>query len=263
MLVGSGAALVLAAGGATAGAAIAGTGPIDGSGVIHGCWTNAEIGGSHVLVLQDAGASCPKGTTAISWNQQGSAGPAGSAGAAGPQGDTGAPGPAGPAGPAGPQGPAGAGLSSFDSVSGLPCTVVGVAGKIALSYDSSQTASLTCQVKQDYPVGNQPQAVAFDGSHIWVVSPGANSVTKLNPDGSVAGTFSVDSPAGIARDGTHMWVTSYSDNTVTELNLDGTAVGTFPAGEGPNAIAFDGTHMWIANNAGNDVTEFNPARNRL
>jgi hypothetical protein len=60
MLVGSGAALVLAAGGATAGAAIAGSGPVDGAGVIHGCWTNAEIGGSHVLVLQDSGTSCPR-----------------------------------------------------------------------------------------------------------------------------------------------------------------------------------------------------------
>ena len=72
-------ALALVAGGTAAGAAITG-GPVDGSGVIHGCWTNAAINGTHVFVLQDAGTACPKGTTAISWNQRGPAGPAGLAG---------------------------------------------------------------------------------------------------------------------------------------------------------------------------------------
>jgi hypothetical protein len=101
-------ALVLVAGGTAAGAAVA-AGPVDGSGVIHGCYTNAAINGSHALVLQDAATNCPRGTTAISWNVQGPAGPAGpagAAGAAGPAGPTGPPGPSGPAGPSGPPGPA-------------------------------------------------------------------------------------------------------------------------------------------------------------
>ena len=112
------AALALVAGGTAAGAAIA-SGPIDSQGVIHGCWTNAAINGTHVFVMQDAGTNCPKGTTAISWNQTGPQGPAGAAGRAGatgpagpagpvgntgPAGPIGAPGPTGPAGPAGPVG---------------------------------------------------------------------------------------------------------------------------------------------------------------
>jgi hypothetical protein len=96
--------LALVAGGTAAGAAIA-SGPVDGNGVIHGCWTNGAINGTHVFVLQDAGTSCPKGTTAISWNQTGPQGPAGPAGPAGPVGATG---PAGPVGNTGPAGPAGA-----------------------------------------------------------------------------------------------------------------------------------------------------------
>jgi Collagen triple helix repeat (20 copies) len=95
------AALALVAGGTAAIAAIA-SGPVDSSGVIHGCWTNAAVNGTHVFVLQDAGTTCPKGTTAISWNQAGPAGPAG------PTGATGGTGPAGPAGPIGPTGAAGA-----------------------------------------------------------------------------------------------------------------------------------------------------------
>jgi hypothetical protein len=122
ILISAGAGLVLLAAGTTAGAAIAG-GPVDGSGVIHGCWTNAAVNGTHVFVLQDAGTNCPKGTTAISWNQKGSAGPAGPAGAAGPAG------PAGPAGATGPEGtkgdtggpgPAGADGSTVLNGSGAP-----------------------------------------------------------------------------------------------------------------------------------------------
>lgn len=109
IVMSGGAALALVAAGTAAGAAIA-AGPVDGSGVIHGCWTNAALNGSHAFVLQDAGTTCPKGTAAISWNQQGPAGPTGATGPQGPAGQTGATGATGPQGPAGqtgPQGPAG------------------------------------------------------------------------------------------------------------------------------------------------------------
>jgi len=114
VLIATGATVALVAGSTTAYAAIAG--PIDGAGVIHGCWTNAAVNGTHVFVLQDASTTCPKGTTAISWNQQvatgpagpaGATGPAGPAGTAGPKGDTGAAGPTGPPGATGPAGPKG------------------------------------------------------------------------------------------------------------------------------------------------------------
>lgn len=88
------AALALVAAGTAAGAAIASS-PVSNSGVIDGCYTNAEVNGSHVFVLQDQGRNCPKGSTAISWNQTGPAGPAGATGPAGPSGPTGAAGSAG------------------------------------------------------------------------------------------------------------------------------------------------------------------------
>jgi hypothetical protein len=81
-LVIGGAAAALLAAGTAAGAAIAAS-PIDSSGVIHGCYTTQALNGSHVFVLQDAGTSCPRGTTAISWNQQGPQGPPGQNGANG------------------------------------------------------------------------------------------------------------------------------------------------------------------------------------
>jgi hypothetical protein len=79
------AALALVAGGTAAGAAIA-SGPVSSSGVIDGCYTNAEVNGSHAFVLQDQGTACPSGTTAIEWNQTGPQGPQGPQGPAGTSG---------------------------------------------------------------------------------------------------------------------------------------------------------------------------------
>ena len=79
--------LFLLAGG-TAAAAQIGGGPVDSSGVIHGCYITHAVKGSHRFRLQNAHRSCPKGTTAISWNRTGPAGPAGAAGPAGPPGSS-------------------------------------------------------------------------------------------------------------------------------------------------------------------------------
>ena len=152
VIIAAGAALALVAGGTAAGAAVA-SGPTDSSGVIHGCYTNQALNGSHVFVLQDTGTSCPKGSTAISWNQTGPAGPAGAsgpkgdtgpagaigapgptgpAGPAGPAGNTGPPGPAGPAGATGPAGPAGSNGSTVLNGTGAPASAVGTDGDFYL-----------------------------------------------------------------------------------------------------------------------------------
>lgn len=91
VLIGTGAAVALVAGGTAAYAVTAG--PIDSSGVIHGCYTTVATNGSHKIVLQNVSRSCPSGTTAITWNQKGPAGPQG---IQGPPGPVGQPGPAGP-----------------------------------------------------------------------------------------------------------------------------------------------------------------------
>jgi len=126
-------------GAGVAGAAIASSGPVDSSGVVHGCYSNAEVNGSHAFVLQDAGTTCPKGTTAISFNQTG---PAGSAGPSGPPGPTGAAGSPGPSGPPGT-------VSSLDSLNGIPCD--SGAGTTQVSYGSGGTITLTCATASPSP----------------------------------------------------------------------------------------------------------------
>jgi pilus assembly protein FimV len=107
------AALALVAGGTAAGAAIA-AGPIDSSGVIHGCYYPANQHGSSRIVLQDSAISCPAGATPITWNQTGPQGPQGATGAAGPQGPT------GPAGTAGATGTPGTGATVAQLAAGDP-----------------------------------------------------------------------------------------------------------------------------------------------
>jgi hypothetical protein len=129
----TGAAVVaLLSGGAAAGAAA--VGPIDSSGVIHGCYYPANTNGSRKIVLQNTGTNCPRGTSAIKWNRTGPAGPAG------PAGPPGIPGvsqaytyyrvyPAG-AGPEIP--PAGSSPQSMDSLS-LPAGAYQVSATVNLA----------------------------------------------------------------------------------------------------------------------------------
>jgi hypothetical protein len=136
-------ALALVAGGTAAGAAIA-SGPVDSSGVVHGCYTTNAIKGSHFFVLQDAGTSCPRGATAIMWNQQGAQGPQGS------------PGPQGVAGPQGPAGTSGwSGQVQFTENS----TATGIASAEILS----QAGPSTLSVKID---PNNPEGMIFTGDNL-------------------------------------------------------------------------------------------------
>jgi hypothetical protein len=123
--------------------------------------------------MQDTGTTCPKGSTAVSWNQQGPAGATGPQGPAGSDGHTvlsgnGAPGSsagsdgdfyfdtaasvlygpkAGGTWPGtgvsltGPAGPAG-GTSSLDDLNGVPCK--NGAGNTAVGYDASGNVAIQC-----------------------------------------------------------------------------------------------------------------------
>src|SRR6476660_3769140 len=106
ILIAAAAGLALAGGGTALGAVVAPS-PVDTTGVIHGCWTNRAVNGTHSVVLANAGATCPGGTTAITWNRTGPTGAPGLPGPRGATGAVGAGGPAGPVGPAGATGPAG------------------------------------------------------------------------------------------------------------------------------------------------------------
>jgi Collagen triple helix repeat (20 copies) len=210
-LLTAGVATMLVAGAGTALAA-ASASPVDSSGVIHGCWTNGELNGSHVFVLQDAGTSCPKGTTAISWNQAGTPGPQGPAGMAGPAGSTGATGLTGPAGAtgatgaSGQAGPAGADGNTVLNGTGAPDSGVGRDGDFYIDTAADMLygpkASGTWPSTGTSLVG--PAGAAGSAGAQGPAGPaGASGSTVLNGAGAPGtgvgndGDFYIDTSAGV------------------------------------------------------------------
>lgn len=117
---------------------------------------------------------------------------------------------------------------------------------------------------------DQPDAIADDGTHIWVANLASSTVTELNAsDGSPVqvlrgGAYGFDHPRAIAVGGQHVWVANTYSSTVTELNAgDGRVVqvikGSFA---GPNAIAVSGNVVWVSNDGGS-VTELNAQTGQL
>jgi hypothetical protein len=110
----------------------------------------------------------------------------------------------------------------------------------------------------NFPAGNNPNGVAFDGANIWVANAGSNSVTKLRAsDGANLGGFAVGtSPRGVAFDGANIWVANSVSNNVTKLRAsDGASLGTFTVGTSPLGVAFDGANIWVANSGSSNVTK--------
>lgn len=205
-------ALVLLTGGSAAGAAVTNS-PIDGSGVIHGCYRTKDRGGSYAVRLQNAGTSCPPGYTAISWNQQGHPGPAGSGavvqslspgdtscadgGASITDGDgntayacDGARGAVGPQGPAGPANVDYGVVQVTSTVQRATCSFDGAAGgpdplTVSAAYQAS-TGLQTCEIT-GFPAGAVPTVTflspdnAASAGHAEVqFSPGQNLYVPIS-----------------------------------------------------------------------------------
>jgi DNA-binding beta-propeller fold protein YncE len=73
-------------------------------------------------------------------------------------------------------------------------------------------ANLTTQ----FPVGNGPNAVAFDEERIWVANENDSTVSKLRAsDGTLRATFTV--AAGLAFDGANICVANIGSGTFSKL----------------------------------------------
>jgi DNA-binding beta-propeller fold protein YncE len=121
---------------------------------------------------------------------------------------------------------------------------------------------------------NGPDAIAVDGTHVWVANANDNSVTKLRAStGALVKILSASSygfgvPDAIAADGTHVWVANQTGNSVTELNASTGALVKVLSDSSygfdrPDAIAAEGTHVWVANGTGNSVSELSQSTGAL
>ena len=100
---------------------------------------------------------------------------------------------------------------------------------------------------------DEPDAVAADGTHVWVANASGDSVTELSESTGAlvkvlsARSYGFDVPDAIAADGTHVWVADSNGHSVTELSQStGALVKVLRGIHGPDGIAVDGTHVWVA-----------------
>ena len=107
----------------------------------------------------------------------------------------------------------------------------------------------------DAPGG--PEALAYDGRHIWIARPFADAVVRISASsGAQAGSFNVERPGALLHALGAVWVTSTRANKVVKLNpWDGKVLGSYPVGHQPAAMVSDGEHLWVANSGSNSVTK--------
>src|SRR5262245_13505231 len=75
-----------------------------------------------------------------------------------------------------------------------------------------------------------PEAVAFDGTAVWVAKQFTNTVVKLDrTTGAQLGTVTVgDRPVALLRIGNNLWVANLESDTLSKLRTsDGAVLGTF------------------------------------
>src|SRR5208283_3950432 len=87
---------------------------------------------------------------------------------------------------------------------------------------------------------------------IWVAAFNSGSLTKLlASSGAVLGTYTVaGGPDALAFDGSNIWVAQQNipNNMLTKvLASSGAVLGNYAVGSYPAALAFDGSNIWVAN----------------
>ncbi len=136
-----------------------------------------------------------------------------------------------------------------DATSATLCgnlTSLGTASSVDVSFEWGTTQY--GEAIGNYTVGDDPIALAFDGTNIWVANYLSGNVMKLRAsDGCLVDTHPVGSgPRALAFDGDCMWVANELDNTVIKLRMhDGKVLDTLYLGARPIDLAFDGEHIWV------------------
>ncbi len=107
-------------------------------------------------------------------------------------------------------------------------------------------------------VGNGPDGVSSDGTHVWVTSQaGVSEIDAAT--GTVVKTIAVAGAGAVSTDGTHVWVAvsnGEDGGAVSEIDAaTGTVVKTIAVGGSPGSVSSDGTHVWVASTYSETVSE--------
>jgi hypothetical protein len=107
-------------------------------------------------------------------------------------------------------------------------------------------------------LGNNPQGMAFDGTHVWTANLGG-SVSIITPQAVTpypvtTVTTGFSALASVLYDGANIWATDYNAGKLFKLDAAGAIVQTVTVGAGAALAVFDGANIWVPNQTSNSVT---------
>ena len=98
----------------------------------------------------------------------------------------------------------------------------------------------------------------YDGSNVWVTELSSNKLHKLDVNGAILQTVTVESgPSWPAYDGTNIWVPNVGANSVSVVKASNGAVLATLTGNGmfnPRAAAFDGLRVLVTSSGNSSVS---------
>jgi hypothetical protein len=104
-------------------------------------------------------------------------------------------------------------------------------------------------------LGAGASGIAFDGSRIWTANAiGSVSIVSLNPTSVTTVSSGFTTLGSILYDGSNMWVTDFNANTLQKLNANGSIAQTINMGTRPLTPVFDGTNIWVPDATSNSLT---------
>jgi hypothetical protein len=83
---------------------------------------------------------------------------------------------------------------------------------------------------------------------------GSVSIVTLNPFSVTTVSTGFSNPVGILYDGSSIWVTDYFANSLRKLDSNGSIAQTITVGSTPRFPVFDGTNIWVPNEGSDSLT---------
>jgi sugar lactone lactonase YvrE len=97
------------------------------------------------------------------------------------------------------------------------------------------------------PAGSQPEGLAWDGAHLWVVDQAGGRAVELDPAGTVVASYRTGAEPRLAAAGDGaVWIANYGGTSVSRVAHGRVRTVSLPGCSGPQGIAEAAGRVWVA-----------------